>query len=151
MGDATAVTLLRTWELAGGAEGPARAVALAAAAAELDPGTVWDLSLGERDALLLALRARCFGTAVAATVTCPGCGEELDVELDLAELGATGHPGAEGALELDGTTVAFRPVTSRDVAAARGAGGGEDPTGPRHALVLRCVMRPGPPRRTPVS
>jgi hypothetical protein len=137
MGDATAATLLRAWERAGATRGPARAVALAAAAAELDPGSVWDLPLGARDALLLALRGRCFGTAVSATVTCPGCREELDVDLDLAELGATGHAAAEQTLELEGTTVAFRPVTSRDVAAALGT------AQPRPDLVLRCVLGAG--------
>ncbi len=134
MGDPTAAALLRTWEQGEFTRGVARAVALAAAAAEVDPDLVWDVPLGERDALLLALRERCFGTAVACAVSCPGCGEELDVEFDLAELGPSGAAAGEHALDLDGATVTFRPVASRDVAVAMAA------AEPRRELVLRCVL-----------
>jgi hypothetical protein len=130
MGDAAAIALLRAWEDGGSAGGEARAVALAAA--DRDPETVWDLPLGARNTLLLGLRERCFGTAVACSVTCPGCEEELDVEFDLAEL--TTVAAADTTVEVDGATVVFRPVTSRDVATTRAA------ADPRRALVLRCVL-----------
>lgn len=133
MGDAAALALLRAWERGGSARGEARAVALAAA--DRDQEAVWDLPLGARNVLLLALRDRCFGSAVACSVTCPGCGEELDVEFDLAEL--TTVAAADPTVALDGTAVAFRPVTSRDVASARAA------ADPRGALVLGCVVDAG--------
>lgn len=50
------------------------------------------LTLGDREQLSMALRHASFGPRLEAVASCatPGCGAQMDVELDTAELAATG-------------------------------------------------------------
>ena len=48
-----------------------------------DPGT---LSVGERDGRLLELRARLFGRRCDCRLACPACAEQLETEVDVADL-----------------------------------------------------------------
>jgi hypothetical protein len=108
----TSSDLLAAWE-AGAARRPldrALAVLWAAAAGGDDPA---GLPLAERDRRLLVVRAETFGTAMGARATCPGCGLELEMELDARVLA--------GSLDTDDSG-SLRPLTSRDLAAAAAAG-----------------------------
>ena len=80
--------------------------------------------MGRRDEFLLALREECFGTAFPCLVSCPSCGEELELELSSGDL----RPSqADASLAVDGCE--FRAVTSRDLLEATS----------RRGLLERCV------------
>jgi len=93
------------------------------------------LSVGDREALALAIRAASFEGPMRARLVCAGCGEALDLALDPRELLAPAPPAAP-RLELDGLRLACRPVTARDQAAVADLAG-EDAAG--LALLARCV------------
>ncbi len=101
--------LLVAWETGVTRRPLDRALAMlwAAGAGGADPAA---LPVAERDRLLLAIRAATFGTAMPAQATCPGCGAELELTLDTADIAAAlPHAWAAGP-----------HVTSRDLAAIDG-------------------------------
>jgi len=80
-------SLLDVWE-DGLSRPPAqRAVELLAAAyPESSRETYALLSIGQRDARLLALREELWGPRMFAVMTCPACRERLELALDTREL-----------------------------------------------------------------
>ncbi len=56
--------------------------------ADVTPGAVQALTVGDREALLLHLRRLTLGDRLACVLTCPapGCGERMDVDLALGDL-----------------------------------------------------------------
>lgn len=79
--------ILGAWEQADGQSATARALTLLAAA---DLGQSDEqlglLSAGARNRRLLELRARLFGPLMSCVVDCPECSEQLEFELNVAEL-----------------------------------------------------------------
>jgi hypothetical protein len=96
-----------------------------------------DLSIGERDALLLSLRETAFGHDLTALIRCPSCGESLELGFATTDLrgGASGSPAAL-ALRRDGCEVQLRRLTSRDLAAAQEG----DLAQRRRVLLERCIV-----------
>ena len=111
--------MLAAWER-GRAEphSAARALALLAEAyPDVPAAALADLSVGQRDRLLLAVREQVFGCHLTGLVPCAACGETLEVDFDLPRL--DGLPSAssgesvtlhEGSFHLD-----FRLPNSRDL------------------------------------
>lgn len=131
----TELALLAAWEGGYGRPAPDRAVALAALVSGLPADEIADLALGQCDLLLLRLREECFGPTLDGLAQCPGCGVDLDVGLDLAELRcpADRHrtsPDADGSVLLDGDQVPLRSLTVRDLLVC----GGD-----RSRLLARCL------------
>ncbi|WP_273652333.1 hypothetical protein [Cellulomonas fimi] len=98
---------------------------------------------------LAELRARC-GPVLATVLTCPGCGELLDVDLDLDALAGPGGPdvgpaaAASVAVPTPSGAVVVRAPTTSDVLAALA-----DPD-PARALRERCeAWPPGADRDEP--
>lgn len=91
---------LRSWcghdeaflaEEAGALLPAARTTALLARCLSLDggPATPWlarSLTVGDREALLLHLRRITLGDRLACVLTCPGCGEKMDLDLQASDL-----------------------------------------------------------------
>jgi hypothetical protein len=128
--------VLEIWDQARGQGPTERALTvLAAACPDDDAQTLATLSLGARDARLLAVRRRMFGSALEACVACPQCGERLEFAIDLSPFGEPATPG--GLLFVaDGVTVRFRLPHSADLAAAASCASSEE----AHALLVeRCV------------
>lgn len=99
------------------------------------------LSIGERDACLLALREQTFGAQMPSVVGCPACQETLEFTLDVADVrqAAPENPRApEQWVQHNGYTVCFRLPTSLDLAAVAGCADAEQA---RHLLIQRCVMQ----------
>jgi hypothetical protein len=123
--------VLDAWERGLAGSRPERAALLAGLAGD---GTDDGLTVGARDARLLDLRERLFGSRVAGEASCPACGERLELAFDVADVRVAPPPSpgpvvvAEGGWE-----VRARPVTVADVDAAAAA---DDP---RAALLARCV------------
>lgn len=96
------------------------------------------LTVGQREALALRLRAATLGTPMRATMTCPACGEAMELVLDAAALAAAAPmPTGSGVLEADGFRLACRPVTGEDQEAAASAAEPGSDAGRR--LLSRCV------------
>ncbi|MFI2346428.1 hypothetical protein ACH492_05085 [Streptomyces sp. NPDC019443] len=122
-----------------------RALALLAAAEEhaATDDELAALSIGRRDALLLALRTRLFGDRMVALATCASCGESL--ELDFSGTDIT-HPSSQGTdprvngpvtLHTDGFELRLRLLDSRDLESITGEA---DLGTSRDVLLRRCVL-----------
>jgi hypothetical protein len=135
VGALTEAGLLAVWE-AGLAGDVVRRALVLAAAGGADAASAADLSVGRREAFVLALRERSFGTTFPCAVTCPSCGEELELELTTDDVRAAG-PGAGRQVRLDGFEVGFRLITSRDLLTVRD--GRTDVTATRRSLLGRVV------------
>lgn len=80
------------------------------------------LPIGQRDALLIQLRAWTFGPQLVSVVNCPRCAERLEFTLEsntllLAPPTDGGEPPDTFSLQADGYAVTFRLPTSVDLAA----------------------------------
>lgn len=121
--------LLAVWEAGLDQPSVLRALSLATAGGA-DPATVADLTVGQREAVVLALRESCFGHRLPCAVTCPECAEQLELELTIDDVRAEAASGtgiAVGELQV-------RPVTSRDLLEVDA----ERPDA-RRLLLSRCV------------
>ena len=139
----SATELLDVWER-GLAQQPAeRALALLAAARpERTPGELARLSVGRRDAGLLALREQTFGTHIVSIADCPQCGERLELAFESSEIKATAdeHEQPETlAIEAGGREVRFRLPDSTDLLAVAGQ---RDVARTRELLLGRCLIDP---------
>lgn len=124
--------LLALWDAA--VEHPTlpRALILAAAGGA-QRSEVAELSIGKRDAYLLALRQACFGSTFACVVDCPECAAELELELTTNDVRA--EPAAQdcGSVRVDDCDIEFRAITSRDLLAVAGT------PDARRQLIQWCV------------
>jgi hypothetical protein len=114
---------------------PARRAALLLAAAFPDAPeeALLRLSLGTRDRLLMRLRTRLLGEALAARQSCGGCGEDYEIDFTAEQVGLA--PSGEdetlpeapaGSLSYRGRTFAVRAVCVGDMIAAEAAPGVEE-------------------------
>ena len=96
------------------------------------------LTVGERDARLVALRAATFGGDITGVATCPSCGERVQVEgVERAfEAARYGECARDDAVEVRerGWIVQARPPNGEEIAAALRTGD------PRRTLLERCVL-----------
>lgn len=127
--------LLDAWD-AGWALSPAERLRplLHAAAEQADPD---ELSLGERDRLLVALRERLFGTTLRARTSCPDCGEVLELALATSDLLEVGSAPEEVVVRSGGLAVRCRPLRPADLADAAVT---ESAEAARMLLVSRAVL-----------
>jgi len=131
--------LLGVWEL-GLAQGLVeRALTLLGAACDAPPDALASLTIGQRDACLLTLREWTFGSRMSGVLTCPDCGQRLELTFDVAEVraDAPADTGRAASLAKEGYDVQFRPPDSADLAAAPGE---SDPMRLRALLLERCLL-----------
>lgn len=131
-----AADLLQAWENAQSAPPALQALILLAAAYPGEsPQALAALPIGRRDRLLMDLRQRLFGSRLDSLITCPQCGERLELAFDLADLRLeeAGEPLASWEMERDGCWLLFRLPNSADLLAAQQHGG-------RAALLERCLL-----------
>jgi hypothetical protein len=136
----TTADLLDAWERGLGQAPAHRALTLLCVAC---PGQTRDglarLAVGRRDAHLVALRERALGGRMAGLVTCPGCGDEQQLEFDVADVLVPPEADLDGELEaaVGEYRVRYRLPDSLDLAAMAGLA-------PRdrswRALLLRCIL-----------
>lgn len=134
----SASAVLQIWEQGQRGHSVNQALALLAAALPGRPtAELADLSLGERDAILLRLRERTLGPELKGYTACPRCGVTLDFTVSIADVLVRQAAAREGVLTTeDGYEVRFRPATSRDLEAISRA---EDIAAARSLLVRRVV------------
>jgi hypothetical protein len=100
------------------------------------------LSVGRRDAVLFELFRQLFGDTAAALVACPDCGDQLEFDVPLAEIGVTppAAPTDRYTLVCDGNEIAYRLPCAGDLAAL-GAESRNDALGIAiGSLAQRCVL-----------
>jgi hypothetical protein len=108
---------------------------LEAALPDVSPDALADLSIGQRDAYLLALRERLFGKELVGVATCPNCGDSLELNFTTADIRVPMQDDPALLLEAEGYRVHFRLPTSCDLAAlASDSGAAQD------RLLARCIL-----------
>jgi len=135
----SAAEMLQAWERGEAEPMAARALRLLALAdTGMDRERLAALSIGCRDALLLELRMRLFGTDVVGGSACPHCGLEVEAvfRADAMLAAGTDDIATEHAIEIDGATVRFRLPDSRDLLALTT----DSDADPRRSLLERCVL-----------
>ena len=137
----TSAEWLQIWEL-GWAQKPIEwALTLLASAYPDQPiEDLASLSIGQRDARLLILRAQLLGSQVNSVTTCPACREELEVSFDMADLRSAAPRVGSGPLSLDvgDCHVEFRLLNSLDLIVAASA---SDLGAARRTLFERGILR----------
>lgn len=149
----SAVELLTVWER-GLAESPVRRALLLLGTAVDDrpPERLGELSLGQRNARLLALRTELFGSRFASLAECPACAQPVEMQFDATDIQATPAREPDGAytLRVDGYEATFRLPTSRDLDHLDAAA---DVSVNRRHLLARCIRtaRQGPEELDPLD
>jgi len=112
--------LLRAWECSRELPEQEAVLALLELAHPERPAREWArLPLGERDALLLELRAETLGRRMEGFTVCPACGAQLEFVVDAREL-AQGLRTQDGAAD-DPVNTAVRPANTLDLLASNSA------------------------------
>ncbi len=141
----TAQELLTIWERGQQQSAPDKALLLLGAACpEIALETLAVLSIGQRDAFLLTLRERLFGTHLNSVVRCQICSEHLELNFSTSEMRVTKAATAlenctpqEGcSLQIRGYDIRFRVPNSQDLLALI-----EQSNVNKSALLERCVLR----------
>jgi hypothetical protein len=137
-GGLTAHDVLRTWEIGARLHPIDRALLLCGfAAPELDSAALARLPIGERDALLLSLRASTFGDRIHAVVECASCRAGLEISITVGALRVS--PGADATTQhrIGDRELELRKLDSRDLAAIAAVA---DAGIARKLLVARAVV-----------
>lgn len=75
-----------------------------------------DLTIGKRDAALLALRKRLFGDKLESLANCPDCNETLELSFRVDDIIVSPDSSPESCcVQVDGWQVDYRLPTSRDL------------------------------------
>jgi hypothetical protein len=133
--------LLDAWAAAAALGPSARSLALLQVAEpDVQMAELAALPLGRCEEQLLELRSRLFGRTLEASITCPSCGERL--ELDTRPEEFVGWPADAAAATVEsvregGWLVRFRLPASHDLAAVEGR---RDPDVIARALLGRCLI-----------
>ncbi len=132
--------LLTVWEQ-GVAQPPSQfALTLLAAAYPDTPlDALANLSIGQRDALLLTLRERTFGSKLLSLATCPACRERLELTFNVADIRVApeAEPAEALSMSVSDYEVRFRNPNSLDLDAIAES---EDVPAARHLLFERCIL-----------
>jgi hypothetical protein len=131
--------VLGIWERGLGQSPARRALALLAAAEpDVPAAQLAGQTVGERDAALLDLRERAFGTQLTLVGACAACGERLEAAIDLGALRVhEGAPPPELAVESAHWRLVVRPPVAADLVAIEAA---DDLEGAHEVLLERCVV-----------
>ena len=134
----SAVAVLMLWEAGLGYPPVERALKLLSAGCPESVERLSVLTIGERDAKLLALRERIFGPTIASVATCPGCDVSLEQSFTVEDIRVS-ETAADPVLSVDvnGETVPFRLPNSLDLTALALF---DDPDKARAHLVGRCLL-----------
>jgi hypothetical protein len=98
---------------------------LQAAYPEIPASHLLDLSIGQRDAILMRLRDKTFGASLSGLAVCPSCGEKVEISFPLVQLYANGGRYTDPLtlssiaqpkrIETGGFELSFRLPNSRDL------------------------------------
>jgi hypothetical protein len=136
----SAAELLRVWER-GQDESPVeRALSmLASACPAAAREALAELSIGQRDACLLEVRERLFGTELSSLADCPGCAEQLELNFRTSDVRVSLTPKEQPlSIERSAYELSFRLPNSLDLMALPA---GASVAEMRGKLFDRCLLR----------
>jgi hypothetical protein len=148
----SAAELLGAWERGHTQPSFRRAlILLSVACPELTTDELAQLSIGERDAQLLALRQLTFGSQLVSLANCSACGQQLEVSFGVEEIRAASETGRAKEMQNTSGKEAFTPLSmnlneyevlfrlpnSLDLAAIAGS---LDAGASQQLLFQRCVL-----------
>lgn len=137
MGKLSPSQLLAVWEQAAPLPLVQRALLLLAAVwPEEGLASLAQESIGRRNARLLDLRAKTFGSALHSLAVCPACEDKLEFTFEISDLQQTEPSSAqpEFTLLIDSYQVVYRLPTSQDLLAL------PDPHDTPQTLLARCLI-----------
>lgn len=140
MVDLSAQRILEVWEQGVAFTAEARTQALLSLVAPgLSTKALTELALGERNMNLLELRQRLFGSTLQAYVECSACGEALDLEFGIDELGfsSISHVSEINSISTGSISAQVRLPNCHDLTALASLNNVEDG---RRLLFSRCVL-----------
>jgi len=146
----SSMEVLALWEAGLHENNARRAVTWLATACKGEPvQALAELPLGQRDARLLELRERTFGSRISGLAICPACGEQVqaDFEIDQVRTDAA-VVGPPGRVNSGGYSARFRLPDTVDLEAAAEA---PDAPAARQILMQRCIIEPRRADGTPVA
>lgn len=111
----TEAELLNVWQQAAGYAPVWQALVLLTAVFphhSLDDIANWQI--GQRDACLLRVREQLFGSPIRGVVSCPQCGEKMELHFETADIQITPTPFLDTFTQ-EGYQVQFRLPTSADI------------------------------------
>lgn len=131
--------LIGVWERGEEQRAAGRALALLSAA---EPALAEEqrasLPVGRRDASLLELRERLFGSHFAGVTTCPACGDSIELTFDAGDVRRDADQAAPIVVDAHGFVLELRLPDSRDLLAIERA---QDLDSARDILLARCVTQ----------
>ncbi|MCC5605191.1 phage baseplate protein [Nostoc favosum] len=134
--------LLNIWEWGRNQPSWSKAIKLLTGACpDTSIDTLTQLSLGQRDAMLLTLREWTFGSQLVSQVTCPTCGEVLELNFDVADMRVASlslELVEKYCLELADYQVSFRLPNSLDMIAIAEH---KQPEMAQEILLERCILQ----------
>jgi len=131
--------LLSAWEAGRAEPHPVqRALTLLGVAfPDVSQATLAELSIGERDAYLLAVRESMFGSCMNALVVCPQCGERLELQVRAADLQVAQPTTSETlSLQTNEYEIVFRLPNSADLEAIKSV---SDINSAKQAILQRVI------------
>ncbi len=140
----SAADLLSAWETQLDSPLLEKSLYLLALACSLpDTRAAAQMSIGERDARLLQLRERMFGTQLKNRAICPHCAEAVEWENDTADFHLQAPSQAEmlaivHQVEAEGYQIRFRLPNSEDIARLRGQAVAAPES--QHRLLADCIL-----------
>ena len=137
----SALDVIEIWDRLQGLGNPEKALALLDASLPEKRGEeLSDLTIGQRDALLLILRKATLGPILQAYVECPECSEKLEFPADIDQILTSGAPEPEGSefgLKSGDVEVRYRLPNGDDAVAASQS---PDLETARRLLFARCLV-----------
>lgn len=144
----SATDLLHVWER-GQRESPVEKALtmLSFACPDMPREALAALSIGQRDACLIELREKLFGSQLSSLADCPGCGERLEMDFRVSDIRAPARPELAQPLSVkrSGYELSFRLPNSLDLMELPGEA---SVTEMRGRLFERCLLGVQPPGRT---
>ncbi|MBR8839563.1 MAG: phage baseplate protein [Stigonema ocellatum SAG 48.90 = DSM 106950] len=137
----SALELLNIWEWGHNQPSWSKAMRLLTTACpEVSVDMLTQLSIGQRDAMLLTLREWTFGSQLASQTTCPNCGEPLELNFNVADVRMVSpqlEPVEKFSLSLAEYQVSFRLPNSLDMMAIATH---KQPETAQQLLLERCIL-----------
>jgi len=134
----SATELLNLWET-GQALGPVeRALALLMVSRpDVPDEALAEMPIGRRDAELLSLRERLFGSLVTALARCPRCGDRFELSFTVADVRVAGPDHPVLLVEDHGYAVRARPANSVDLMDCQAGPGAR---AMERAVIAQCTL-----------
>lgn len=143
MNNLSASELLNIWELGRSKTLVQQALLLLSASCPETPiDTLAELSIGQRDTLLLTLREMIFGQSLDCVASCPGCSDQLELSLNLADIRIEKKAKStrEFTTTIENCEVRFRVPNSKDMALLHDP---KDLAASQEEVYGRCILSIG--------